>query len=382
LAYIFANLTITLQELRKRAFKDKEITPEQYDELQKLTRIQLQQQGDEKKLQELDAQEEEDADTPEQCRARIIKLASEGGIRALVRLVKGASDKTKSTCMEALCQMAVVESVRGLMLQQGAMKTCIDVAMDEGNSAECRVNAAHTLGKMLVTTDPSLLTEAQRMGSIKPMIWLCKQANIANLAQFECLLALTNLSSFSPATTERIVAEKGVNAIHYLMFSDHEAVRRAATEALCNMAMVEDVLKLLRTDRVKLWLGFAEEFDNTEENPEALATARAAAATLAMACADEEVATYLLSEEIDATRTIMLLLESGVPELVHRALFWILNVLSHESTLALGARKLIQAGAVQALAVVGSTPGVADNATIMNLASEVVQRLQGGATRK
>ena len=50
LAYIFSNLTVTVQELRKRAFKDKEITPEQYDELQRLTRIQLEQQGDEKKL--------------------------------------------------------------------------------------------------------------------------------------------------------------------------------------------------------------------------------------------------------------------------------------------------------------------------------------------
>lgn len=51
LAYIFASLTITFQELRKRAFKDKEISPEQYDELQRLTRVQLEQQGDAKKLQ-------------------------------------------------------------------------------------------------------------------------------------------------------------------------------------------------------------------------------------------------------------------------------------------------------------------------------------------
>lgn len=331
--------------------------------------------------QELDAQEEEDADTQEQCRARVIKLANDGGIRALVRLVKGASDKTKSTCMEALCQMAVVESVRGLMLQQGGMKTCIDVAMDEANSTECRVNAAHTIGKLLVTTDPALLTEAQRMGSIKPMLWLCRQPNVANLAQFECLLALTNLSSFSPATTERICAEKGVHAINYLMFSDHEAVRRAATEALCNMATVEDVIKLMRTDRVKLWLGFAEEYDNIDENPEATATARAATATLAMAAGDEEVAKYMLTDDIDAVRTIVPLLESGSPDLVHRVLFWIANLLGHESTLALGARKLVQSGAVQALSVMGATPGIADNATIMNLASDVVQLLQGGARK-
>ena len=31
----------------------------------------------------------------------------------------------------------------------------------------------------------------------------------------------------------RVAAEKGVRALEYLQFSDHEEVQRAATEALC-----------------------------------------------------------------------------------------------------------------------------------------------------
>lgn len=38
---------------------------------------------------------------------------------------------------------------------------------------------------------------------------------------------------------------RGVATVHYLMFSDHLMVRRAATETLCNVAGNETLLKVL-----------------------------------------------------------------------------------------------------------------------------------------
>jgi hypothetical protein len=63
--------------------------------------------------------------------------------------------------------------------------------------------------------------------------------------------------------------------VYYQMFNAHEKVRRAATECLCNMATAADVLALMKTDKLKLWLGLSEEHDvPEEENPEVCCSLR------------------------------------------------------------------------------------------------------------
>ena len=46
-----------------------------------------------------------------------------------------------------------------------------------------------------MTTNPFLLSETQRMGPIKPLLWLTQLTGSTSLQQFESLLALTNLAS-------------------------------------------------------------------------------------------------------------------------------------------------------------------------------------------
>jgi len=41
---------------------------------------------------------------------------------------------------------------------------------------------------------------------------------------------------------KRIVAEKGLPRLEQYMFEDHELLKRAATECMCNMVMNEEVL--------------------------------------------------------------------------------------------------------------------------------------------
>lgn len=114
-----------------------------------------------------------------------------------------------------------------------------------------QVEAAHAVAKTLITTNPNLLSEHQRLGAIKPLVMLCKDSACSNLQQFETLLALTNVLSCGTAEHEKFAAEKGVAAVHYLIFSEHMMVRRAATEALCNMANSEHLLKVrLRTTSI------------------------------------------------------------------------------------------------------------------------------------
>ncbi len=82
----------------------------------------------------------------------------------------------------------------------------------------------HTIAKLLVTTNPALLSTSQCMGSIKPLIMLVHDHDSSDLQKFEALLSLTNLASFNDNTKQRIVAERGITYLSFAMFSIHEMV--------------------------------------------------------------------------------------------------------------------------------------------------------------
>ena len=75
-------------------------------------------------------------------------------------------------------------------------------------------------------------------------------------------------------------------------------------------------------EKLRLWLAFAEDFDN-DENPEALATSRAAAGTLASAASDDGVCSAMLVE--NCATAITKLFKSRIPDLIHRALVIVNN---------------------------------------------------------
>ena len=106
-------------------------------------------------------------------------------------------------------------------------------------------------------------------------------------------------------------------------------------------------------DKVRLWLGLSEDWSN-DESDEAFATARAAAGTLACAVGDPQVADALLKEE--CARTIVCLLESEQPELIHRALVMIIDLCDNNSELSGQiAVHLIEGGVVPPLSILMQT---------------------------
>lgn len=129
-------------------------------------------------------------------------------------------------------------------------------------------------------------------------------------------------------------------------------------ETLCNMSSHEGLLKVSGDDpdysllqlfmclfqllkdgeKLRLWLGLAEDWNNSNSEPadggaagagvtEAFLTARAAAGTLAGAAGEAEVAEAMIGQDI--ARTVVSLLESENKELVHRALVIVLELLGH-----------------------------------------------------
>lgn len=153
------------------------------------------------------------------------------------------------------------------------------------------------------------------------MIQLIRDNDATDLQQFEALVAITNLASAGDETKERIVAGKGISTLSYAMFSDHEMVRRAATEAMCNLVPHPAMMKhLADPEHLRLWLAFASDVEGDFE------CARAAAGCLAMSTYDTAVANTLVDlKSFKESMTTMV--ECGNLEVMHRALVIVLNLM-------------------------------------------------------
>jgi len=319
LASIFQQVAVTVHTLRKESFEGKEITMEQYDEIQKMQKTE-----EEKDMQK---PEPDDNDTPENCAERINKMAAANVPTALVQLLNASSnssDQAFEQVLLALTRMAAEPSVRGTMIQQGALSALIKIDREDKTPSDQKKKiiriGQHCMAKLLVTTNPSLLTSAQRLGAIKPLIQLVRDIHAKDLQQFEALMAITNLGASGDDAKQKIIAEKGISSLNFAMFSDHEMVKRAATEAMCNLVPHEKMLQHLREkDTLRLWLALSTDYDDNYE------CARAAAGGLAMSTQDPEIAKVLIGlanfkERIDS------LLQSGRPELMHRVFVMLLNL--------------------------------------------------------
>ncbi len=321
LASIFQLLAATNEQMRREAFEGKEVTMEQYDEMQRMGKTE-----EEKEIMD----QEKDTDTKETCQERIRKMANANVPRALVALTENASEHTLEQLTMAMNRMADEASVRGIMIQQGVLSTCIKIEKAEGPTETDVMkkvirSARHCTAKMLISINPSLLTSAQKLGAVKPLILLIRDIKASDLQHFEALLAITNIGSSGDDAKNRIVSELGISTFHFAMFSDHEMVRRSATEALCNLVPHEKMMEhLMEVDHLRLWLAFAVDYEDHYE------CARAAAGCLAMATQDETIAQTLIS--LDKFKTQMTsLLESGRLEIMHRTFVVIYNLVLHGS---------------------------------------------------
>jgi protein unc-45 len=307
LATTFSLIAVSNETLRREAFAGKEITMEQYDELQAIGKTEEEKEAMHKAVEE-----------------RIRRLALVNVPRAMIKLMDGASEATLERLAIGMNRMATEPSVRGLLIQQGVLSSCIKVE-DVENASQAKTNslreARNCIARLLVTTNPSVLTTSQRIGAIKPLIYLIRDSAASNLQHFEALLAVTNLAASGNDAKEKIVSEKGISTLSYAMFSDHEMIRRAATEAMCNLVPHPAMVKYLADpENLRLWLAFAADQESNFE------CARAASGCLAMSTDIPEVALAMVGLK-QFKESMTSLLESGNLELMHRVLVVIQNLL-------------------------------------------------------
>jgi len=320
LAGIFNLLAVSIETLRKEAFIGKEITKDQYDQLQALGKTEEEKETEAEK-------DEKEGDNPSSVSERIRKLANANVPRAMVKLLEGSSsDATQEKLLEGMGRMASESSVRGIMIQQGCLTTCLYLDKgDKPNETEKKIlrQARSCVAKMLVTTNPGILTVSQRSGSVGPLLKLVKDNDALDLMHFEALMSITNLAGFDNETKNTVVARKGISILGYAMFSDHEMVRQAATEAMSNMIPHPEMMEYLRkTENLRVWIAFSLDYD------ENFGCARAALGCLAMAVPDPDFAQALVQSQ-NFGEMIRTLMECGQLELMHRVLVLIVGLIEH-----------------------------------------------------
>lgn len=303
LAYIFENLTMNEDDKKREKLREMEVTAEQWEQFEKITKM------DKKKGRR---------DNADNVQARIESFVLAGGAVALRALImNGSSDGVLNSAAHCFANVATVNSVRGKLVAQGAFRALLrlcDVGADVADKVleRRRRDATHAIAKILITTDPHLLPDAQLMDACGPMIHQVRHSD-QDLVIFECLMALTNLATLSPEAKAKIVSLRAIPAFEYAQFSDEIMVRRAATEALCNVIGSPEMHKwMCNPEKMRLWLLFAEDYESD------LATSRAACGALANLSFDPKVAKVMVKGE--AVRKLVSLMASGLPEIIHRVL--------------------------------------------------------------
>lgn len=263
---------------------------------------------------------EHEWDGQEYVKERIKGLLEMKVIPALIELGANESKTVHEQVSRVFLALSETVDHRGAVVQQGGAKTLVTLA--HSNTDKGKLIAAHALARLGITSDPKLAFPGQRcLEVVRPLVTLLRADH--GLQQFEGLMALTNLASMSDDVRRRILKEGGVSQMESLMFEEHEMIRRAATEAMCNMIYLEEVAaRFHRSDdieRVKLWTLFSGEEDEK--------LAIAASGGLCLLSQDPKICEQILAVK-SAMEILKELVTSSSEELQYRGMYIVANLVA------------------------------------------------------
>ncbi|KAG0318810.1 hypothetical protein BGZ97_003251 [Linnemannia gamsii] len=230
----------------------------------------------------LQSQDDDPLDDEAVVNQRNITLTKLGIMPALHAIGHQASENIRQSLAQVLRNLITPPETRGLLQPQ-----------QPPASEATKTAATQALAKLSITLDPRLTFKNQRIPElVKPLIWLLESTD--QLCQFESLMALTNLGSMGDVQVlSLIVQDGGIEKMENLQFSEHNLVRRAATEALCNMIFFEPVFELYSDpkqgkNKIHLMLALCDADD--------FMTRRAASGALAVLSTSPEVCKMIIAQ--------------------------------------------------------------------------------------
>ena len=272
--------------------------------------------------------EEGEKDKPEFVKGRVDLLVKAGLINSLVALSDTESESSRELLCRVFNAIATDEKHRGLIVQQGGAKSLIPLAL-KNNNPHGKTHASQALAKIAISSNPEIAFPGQRSCEVvRPLLQLLNVECTA-LMNYEALLALTNLASSGEAVRKRIIKEGGISRIEYYMYEDHEMLRRASVECMCNMVMSEDVLDTFKgeNDRVKLMLLYSGDEEDVN-------LVRAASGALAILSQDREICSKIVACSEQWFNIISQLMACELPDIQHRGVYIVFNLMSADKDIA------------------------------------------------
>ncbi|XP_070153538.1 protein unc-45 homolog B [Polyergus mexicanus] len=301
--------------------------------------------------------EEHELDEVDFVNKRLCALTKAGVTSALVSLAKTDSQNSRELIARVFNAICSQQEVRGIIVQQGAVKALLPLALD--NTDKGKKQASQALARLGITINPEVAFPGQRiMEVVRPFINLLSP-DCSALENFESLMALCNLAGISDSVRKRILKEGGFQKIEAYMYEEHDMLRRAAMQVINNLVMCEETIRYYEqeNDRIKYLVILCEDEDQD--------TSIAAAGALAMLTSASKKTCEKIFDSKDWLESLHFLLANPNCDVQHRGVVIVLNMMRSTKEVAV---KLIETDIMEILMALSKNDNV-QNKKIRELAS-------------
>ncbi|XP_066443829.1 protein unc-45 homolog B-like [Eleutherodactylus coqui] len=312
--------------------------------------------------------EEHPKDKKDFVMKRVKRLLKADVISALSCMVKTdnaiLTDQTKEQLARVFLALCEDAKDRGTIVAQGGGKAMIPLAL-EGTEVG-KTKAAYGLAKIAAVSNPDIAFPGERVYEmVRPLVSLLNTEK-DGMQNFEALHGLTNLSGRSDKLRQKIIKEKALPDIENYMFENHEQIRQAATELMCNLVVNKEVQERFvaeGNDRLKLVILLCGEED--EEKLQ-----RAAAGALAVLTGAQKQLCHKMTEVTTQWLEILqrLCLNEDL-QVQHRGVVIAYNLICADKELA---KKLVESEMLEILTVIGKQENNPSKQHIIDVAREAL----------
>ncbi|NXP73124.1 UN45B protein, partial [Ramphastos sulfuratus] len=300
---------------------------------------------------------------------RVKRLLKAGVVSALACMVKADSailtDQSKELIARVFLALCEDAKDRGTIVAQGGGKALIPLAV-EGTEVG-KIKASHALAKIAAISNPDIAFPGERVYEVvRPLVSLLNTER-DGLQNYEALLGLTNFSGRSDKLRMKIIKEKALPDIENYMFENHDQLRQAATECMCNLVVNKEVQERFvadGNDRLKLVVLLCGEDDEKVQV--------AAAGALAMLTAAQKKLCTKMTEVTTQWLEILqrLCLHDNI-KVQHRGLVIAFNLISAGKELA---KKLVESELLEILTYIGKQEDNPKQQDIINIARDCLTK--------
>ncbi|KAG6865776.1 hypothetical protein C0991_011973 [Blastosporella zonata] len=196
-------------------------------------------------------------DDDDHVKARIRRLVNANVLDIFASVTRTDTAGIRTLAAKALLSIVEDKDTRGKVLQSGGAKVLMHIiknglppAAQSSKPAEfpaldpAVLDATQALAKLAITSAPVQVfgpNQGAMYDTIRPFSFMLQGSTSTLLQRFESMMALTNLSSQGPEMATRIAKSEGLlQKVELLLLEDHNLVRRAAMELICNLIAGSD----------------------------------------------------------------------------------------------------------------------------------------------